>query len=575
MKHVRTLIRFTSGYFWACVAFGTILFCVLPMTLGLATRAFFDSFSGDVGINVWTAVALIVALQLAQVLADLAVSRTWSGFSYKAHTLLQRNMFAGILRGYGRHGLPLPPGDAISRFRADPPAITSGSMDGVCDLIGRGAFAVIAAVVMWAIDPLLTAAAFAPIVAGALISDALGTRASHYGAAALESTTTLSRFLGEIVNAQLAVRVAGAEERVVGRLADIGETRRQHSLRDRVFAEMVNSMNFHLVHVSTGAVLLLGASKIRRGSFTVGDFAMFVVFLDQLTYLPAEIGRVITELKRTAVSITRMNAVMPGEPPEAVVAPAPVYLHDALPDVGPPPERGRLERLEVTGLTSIHPASGRGITDASVTLERGSFTVVTGRVGAGKTTLLHAVLGLLPHQAGDVRWNGLVIDPSTFLVPPRCAFTPQVPRLFSESLRDNLLLGRHDDQAALDAAMRSAVMERDVAGFERGLDTLVGPRGVKLSGGQVQRVAAARMFLGEPELLVLDDVSSALDAATESELWKRLFDRGRDMTCLVVSHSQAALSRADQVLVVENGRLVDVGNSGDAKWEGSRPSSVE
>jgi ABC-type multidrug transport system fused ATPase/permease subunit len=216
MRHVRTLIRFTSGYFWPCVAFATVLYCVVPLALGLATRAFFTSLS-------WTALAVIITVQVIEVLADLAVSRAWSGFSYKTHTLLQRTLLAGILRGFGRHGLPVPPGDALARFREDPPSITMGSMDGVCDLIGRALFGVIAAVVMWQVDPAMMLAAFAPVVAAALVSDALGTRSSRYGAAALDSTTTLSRFLGEVVNAQLAVRVAGAESRVIDHLAGIGE----------------------------------------------------------------------------------------------------------------------------------------------------------------------------------------------------------------------------------------------------------------------------------------------------------------------------------------------------------------
>jgi ATP-binding cassette, subfamily B, bacterial len=555
VKHVRTLIRFTAGYFWPCTALAIVLFCVLPLALGLATQAFFDALTGGGGIGVWTAVAVVVALQLSEVVTELGLSRAWSGFSYQTHTLLQRNMFAGILRGFGAHGLPVPPGDAISRFRSDPPAITLGSMDGVCDLIGRAAFGVVAAVVMWRIDPLLTVAAFAPVVAATLVSDALGTRASRYGAAALDSTTSLSRFLGEVVNAQLAVRVAGARDRVVGRLTDIGETRRRLSLRDRVFAETLNSTNYHLVHISTGAVLLLGAARIRSGAFTVGDIALFVVFLGQLTFLPAEIGRVITELKRTQVSIARMHALIPGEAEEAVVAPAPVYLRRELPAVAPPPPREPLERLEVAGLTCRHPASGRGIEDVSLTLERGSFTVVTGRIGSGKTTLLHAVLGLLP-GTGEVRWNGRVLDqPGAFLVPPRCAFTPQVPRLFSEALRDNLLLGRPEHPGAVAEALGAAVLDDDVARFERGLDTLVGPRGMKLSGGQVQRAAAARMFLGQAELVVFDDLSSALDVATEAELWARLFTRRDAVTCLVVSHSAAALARADQILTLDDGRL--------------------
>ena len=558
MKHVARLIRFTGPYFWTCTATGTVLFCVLPATLGLAAQAFFESFTGDAGLSVWTAIAVLAALQASEVLTELAVSHSWSGFSYQSHTLVQRNLLAGILRGYGRHGLPVSPGDAISRFRDEPPSITSGSMDGLCDLIGRGIFGIVAAVVMARIDPLLAAAAFIPIVVGAAASDALGTRAARYGAAAREATGRLTGFVGELVAAQLAVRVAGAGDHVVAHLDEIGDRRRRLSLRDRVFAETVNSMNFHLVHVGTGAVLLLGASRIRDGSFTVGELALFVVYLDQLTYLPAEIGRVITELKRTAVSIRRMHELMPGEPEAAVVAPAPIYLRRPVPPAPAPPEREPLDHLEVIGLTARHPRTGRGITDASFVVERGTVTVLTGRVGAGKSTLLHAVLGLLPTSAGEVRWNGRVVDPATFLVPPQAAFTPQVPRLFSASLLDNLLLGLDPAREDVDveAAIRAGVLEEDLAALPHGLATAVGPRGVRLSGGQIQRAAAARMFLRRPELLVFDDLSSALDATTESELWARLFGGGA-ITALVVSHSPIALAHADRVLVVEDGRLLD------------------
>lgn len=557
MRHVARLIRFTSRHFVTCAVLATVLYCVLPLALGLASRTLFDALSTRDG-EPWRAFAALVGLQLAEVATGFGVGRAWSGFTHKAHVLLQRNLFAGILRGYGQHGLAVSPGDAISRFRDEPPNITMGSMDGICDLIGRGLFAAVAGVVMWRIDPVLTVAAFMPIVVGAAASDALGTRSSVYGAAARESTSALTGFLGDLITAQLAVRVAGARPHMVRHLAEVSEARRRLSLRDHVFAEVVNSMNVHLVHVSTGAVLLLGASRIRDGSFTVGDVALFVVYLDQLTYLPAEIGRVLTELKRTAVSIARMHALMPGDPSDAVVAPARVYLGESLPPAPSPPPRERFASLDVRGLTYVHARSGRGITDVSFSLAPGSFTVVTGRVGAGKSTLLHAVLGLSPRDAGEIRWNSrLVDDPAWFFVPPRTAFTPQVPRLFSDTLRDNILLGHPGDDRALAAAVRAAVLDKDVAAFDDGLDTLVGPRGVRLSGGQLQRVAAARMFIRDPELLVFDDLSSALDADTERELWRRLFAAGRSVTCLVVSHSEIAFARADQVLVLESGRLVD------------------
>ena len=168
------------------------------------------------------------------------------------------------------------------------------------------------------------------------------------------------------------------------------------------------------------------------------------------------------------------------------------------------------------------------------------------------------MLGLLPRDAGEIRWNGTPVDdPATFLVPPRAAFTPQVPRLFSETLRANLLLGRPADDGAVGAAVRAAVLEDDVAALDAGLDTIVGRRGVKLSGGQIQRAAAARMFLRDAELLVLDDLSSALDVATEAELWRRLLARRGEVTCLVVSHSPIALAHADQVIVLDNGLVAN------------------
>ena len=185
--------------------------------------------------------------------------------------------------------------------------------------------------------------------------------------------------------------------------------------------------------------------------------------------------------------------------------------------------------------------------------------MITGRIGSGKTTLGRTLLGLVPAEAGTIRWNGQeVSDPAIFFSPPRAAYTPQVPRLFSDRLESNILMGHHANRQQLSNAIHSAVLERDLGMMEHGLATMVGPKGVRLSGGQIQRTAAARMLVRDAELLVCDDLSNALDVETEAQLWEHIFAR-RTQTCLVVSHRQAVLRHADYILILDNGHIAAEG----------------
>jgi ATP-binding cassette subfamily B protein len=250
----------------------------------------------------------------------------------------------------------------------------------------------------------------------------------------------------------------------------------------------------------------------------------------------------------------------PGEE-ERIVEHSEIHLYSSPPAV---PDHHKnmdeaLRSLEVKNLSYSYPNSENGFADVSFRLEGGQFLVITGRMGSGKSTLLRTLLGLLPKRDGTILWNGRVVDdPAAFLVPPRSAYTSQVPRLFSDSLRENITQGSRAAPDLLDRAVRLAVMEQDIQELEHGLDTFVGPKGIMLSGGQIQRAATARMMMTQSDLLIFEDLSSALDVDTEKLLWERLF-KERSATCIAVSHRRAALARADHIIVMKNGRIESEG----------------
>ncbi|MBV9174517.1 MAG: ABC transporter ATP-binding protein, partial [Chloroflexi bacterium] len=316
------LISFSRAYFFACVVYATLIYTVVPLLLGVASQALFDALA-DSAPTLRTPVVIIAvmaAVQLVEVFAGVILRNPWNSLQQNSQVLLRRNLFAAMLRAYGRVRPTESAAETISRFRDDPETI-GDALDALCDLIGRTIFAVAAAVLMWRISPLLTGVLFVPLLLSSYVAEALGTKTTGYRAASREATARLTGFLGEVISAQLAINIAGSVSHAVRRLNKLGDERRHLAVRDSVFDQVLNSLSLNIVHLGTGVVLLLGAQSIRDGSFSIGDFALFVVYLDQLTWYPAEIGRLITDLKRIDVSYRRMLAVVPEEAPAALVAP--------------------------------------------------------------------------------------------------------------------------------------------------------------------------------------------------------------------------------------------------------------
>ncbi|MCL5999245.1 MAG: ABC transporter ATP-binding protein/permease, partial [Chloroflexi bacterium] len=548
---------------------------------GIVMREFFNLLSGEAqaGLNVWTMVALLVAFEVGRDLGLLGLIRSNVPFFVHTMTLLRKNLLKHILRRPGAKALPDSPGEAMSRFGGDVFEIPLFAL-WLNDIQGMIFFGVVAIVIMLSINPTITLVAIVPFIFVGIIAAAATNRIEQYRRASRKAAGIVTGFIGEFFGAAQAVKVATAEDGVIEHFKGLNDERRKVTLRDRLFNEVLHSIFRNGVNLGTGVILILAGQAMQQGTFTVGDFALFVFFLEGISELTTFTGLLVARYKQIGVSIERMSRLMEGAPRNALVEFSPVYLDGKFPHVEYPAKTASdyLRGLEATDLTYRYPGTDNGIDNINLHLKRGQLTVVTGRVGSGKTTLLRVLLGLLPRDGGEIRWNGqLVQDAGAFFVPPRCAYTAQVPRLFSNSLRDNLLMGLDKDDNAIQRAIYMAVMERDLTDLENGLETTVGPKGVKLSGGQIQRTAAARMFVREPELLVFDDLSSALDVETERTLWERVLDGRpvagdsggttnapsaesagddqRAFTCLVVSHRKAALRRADHIIVLKDGRV--------------------
>jgi len=556
------LIRCHPGIYIATSILRIVIFAVGFQAWGLVTRWFFDSLTGNAplqwGPTAWAVVLIVTSLARSSlILVDMYVFFAWE---FSSSVVMRKNMFERILDRPGARALPGSTGDAISRFREDPEEVGNFTAWALF-IIAQLLFAVVAVVIMLRINQQITLVIFLPLAAVVVAANLTMSRVQKYRAASRGATGLVTGFIGEMFNATQAIQLAGAEDAVLTHFQKLNDARRKTSLKDRLFSEVLGSIFRNTVNVGTGFILLMAGQSLRNGSFSVGDFALFVFYLGFISDLTAQIGLFFPRFKQAGVAFERMNRLLQGAPPITLVKKTASYLRGSLPAVPYTPKTAadRLETFSATNLTHLFPGSEHGVRNIHLHLRRGSFTVITGRIGAGKTTLLRTLLGLLPKDAGEIRWNDQIVpNPAEFLVPPRVAYTAQIPALFSDSLRDNILLGLPEAQVDLDYAIHAAVLEQDLLQLDHGLDTIVGPRGVKLSGGQKQRSAAARMFVRQPELLVFDDLSSALDVETERKLWERLFER-HDATCLVVSHRRAALRRADHIIVIKDGVMVDEG----------------
>ncbi|MDX3852337.1 ABC transporter ATP-binding protein [Streptomyces sp. AK02-01A] len=557
---------------WVLLRFGTLV-------VGLLFQRLFDKLGdGTAGGAMWLLIAWVAAVEGARLFLQFGVmlNRLEPRLQYRATAGLRRALLGSALRRPGVASRTTT-GESLRAVGEDVEEVGFFVVWAPTNL-ARWLFAVAAVTIMMRIDALVTCALLGLLI---LITAVTAVAHSRYLAYRQTTRTASARVAGalrESVSSVQAVQAAAAEEHVTAHIRRLNEARGGVAVREELFASAQRNAIGNAASLGIGLVLLLTAGRVRDGGFTVGDLALFTFYLQILTETLASLGILSVRLQRVAVALDRITGFLGERLRDALRADS-AYRAGKAPTVPEPearpgartapvpspedrePNAPEQEHLTVRGLTACQSASSFRVREIELAVRRKSLTVITGRVGSGKTTLLRAVLGLTPLESGEILWNGEPVrDPAAFLTPPRCACTSQNPRLFSGTVRENILLGA-DDEAALAEAVHTVLLGPDLAAMRDGLDTVVGPRGLRLSGGQVQRIAIARMLVRRPELLVLDDVSSALDAQTEQIMWDRLLESGA--TVLAVSHRPSVLRAADRILLLRDGRAEGTGGLGE------------
>ncbi len=554
--------RYTLRYKWwylagiAALLVTNLITVAIPYFLQKALESV-DPVTGDGQIERWIAWMMGLALGLVVVRTASRILVFYPG--RESETVFRTDYFRRLLSYQAPFFREVTTGDLMSRGTND--------IQYVRALAGYAALQVFNVALALPLNLWMMVRISGSLTLGCIIPLALAGLVMRKGVLAMLSHVRvmqeeLSALSGEVLESYHGVRVIqdyGAQEVVLGRFDLRNDRYVSHQCKIVFIRAFLLPVVFVVGNLGILILLYWGGKQVATGELHFGAVSAFAVYVANIVAALVSLGWVLSVIQRGAVSLRRVLSIFEHSLPTTEGC-------TSLPE-------GGLD-LAVSHLHFQYPGSDREavLTDVSFTLPAGQTLGIYGPTGSGKTTLLRLLTRLEVPPPNTIRWGGVdVCNVTLDDLRERMAMVPQIAYLFSQTLRQNIGFG--SPKSAIDGervkeVIGQACLDQEVALFDDGLDTVVGERGVILSGGQRQRATLARALYRRAPILILDDTLAAVDHDTESRLIQTMLNDRNERTTLIVSHRVSVLSRADHILVLDGGRIVQQGTHRELMEEG-------
>jgi ATP-binding cassette subfamily B protein len=535
------------------LAWGTLCL-LLSNALALAApwilrHAIDDLQVGVTGAKLGRYALLVVGTALASGVFRYLMRQILIGVSRDTEFDIRNDFFAHLQKQSVSFYHERQTGELMSRATNDMSAVRMLLGPGIMQGLNTIVLAVAAVALMLVISPMLTLIALLPLPVLSFSVGYFGQRIHHRFEQIQAHFARISAMVQEDLSGVRVVRAYARENHEIERFAVMN---REYVDKNRglirLWSVFYPAMGF-LSGLGAVVVLWLGGALVIEGKLTIGQFVAFNVYLAMLTWPMIALGWVVNLFQRGSASYRRLREIMDAVP--------------AIRDLpGAREANGLAGAIEVRHLTFQYPGAARpALSDVSLTIPAGSTLALVGHTGSGKSTLVHLLCRLYEPPRGTVLVDGVDLNEyQTESLRRRIGMVPQETFLFSASMRDNIAYGvENGELSQVEWAAHVAHLDGEVESFPKGYDTLVGERGITLSGGQKQRTAIARAVMRRPAILLLDDCLSSVDTYTEEAILRELTEVMRSRTSVIVSHRVSTVRHADQIVVLEDGRVAERG----------------